>query len=271
MGARELKDYMEVLGYAQASRWVFEQAGPSRTFQHEDLLRVTELRQLHMMAMGPVWEIAPHPAADVGETPGGFRQHEIAAFPGGMKPPTFPLVPSFLDEWITAVNRLGSDVRGGTLPLVDAPVRLAKLHVGFEQVHPFLDGNGRTGRLVLNLILVRLGWPPVVILKTQRQRYLNALMSADSDKFDPLAGLLAQASIASLHRLIPMLTQDSDLVPLPTLATEELSLAALRQAVARGRLEAVMDAGGVWRSSRQAVDAYMASRQRRQRNSGVAR
>jgi len=261
VGAKELKEYMEVLGYAEASRWVFDQASPRLV--HDDALCLTELRQLHQMTMEHVWNVAPHPLALSSEAPGGFRQHEIAVFPQGMKPPTFPLVPPLVDGWIADVNQFAEDIRSDGLQLVDAPVRLAELHVAYERIHPFLDGNGRTGRLALNLILIRLGWPPVVILKTQRQRYLNALMKADAQDFDPLASLIAQASIDSLHRLIPLLAQDYDLVPLMTLADDKLSLAALRQAVARGRLEAVMDSNGVWRSSRQAIDAYWTSRQRK--------
>jgi hypothetical protein len=60
------------------------------------------------------------------------------------------------------------------------PEALAALHCRFEQIHPFLDGNGRTGRLILNLILVRHGYPPAIIYKRDRARYLRALQRADT-------------------------------------------------------------------------------------------
>jgi len=265
VGAKDLKDYMEVLGYAEASRWVFDQAGPHPTYSHDNLVTLTELRHLHTAAMTRVWDVAPHPLADAAEAPGGFRQHEIAAFPGGMKPPTFPLVPALIDAWISDADQFGQSVRHGTTILADVPPGLARLHAGYERIHPFLDGNGRTGRLVLNLMLTRLGLPPVVILASQRRRYLNALIKADADDTGALAEMLAQASISSLHRLLPQLAAATDLVPLAALADQRLSLPALRQAVSRGRLEAVMDGQGTWRSSRQAVDAYWTSRQRRPR------
>jgi len=263
VGAKELKDYLEVVGYAEASRWVFDQAGPGRSYPHDDLVTLTELRHLHTMAMTRVWDVTPHPFAEPAEAPGGFRTREIAAFPGGMKPSTFPVVPALIDAWISDVNDFGQSVRHATLAFVDLPPELARIHAGYERIHPFLDGNGRTGRLLLNLMLTRLGLAPVVILTSQRQRYLSALGKADTDDTGPLAELLAQASIASLHRLLPRIATTTDLVPLAALADERLSLPALRQAVSRGRLEAVMDGHGVWRSNRQSVDAYWASRQRR--------
>lgn len=263
VGAKELKDYMEVLGYAEASRWVFEQSGNVRTRQGDRLVTLTELRQLHHVAMTRVWEVAPHPAAEPSEAPGSFRRHEIAAFPRGMKPPTFPVVPAMVDTWLDDVNTFGEDVTTGRLALVDAPGRLAQIHVELERIHPFLDGNGRTGRLVLNLVICRLGWAPVVILKSQRQRYLNALMRADSGDRSALAEIIARTSVASLHRLLPRLSDTTDLVPLRTLADERISLDALRRAVARSRLDATMDAHGTWRSTRAAVEEYLTTRHRR--------
>jgi Fic family protein len=263
VGAKELKEYMEVLGYGKASAWVYGQATPARDWPHDQSVTLTENRELHQVAMGHVWDVAPQPAATARETPGSFRQHEIAAFPGAMQPPTYPLVPAELDAWIADAGQLGNDLRSGKLAAPEGPVELARLHAGFERIHPFLDGNGRTGRLLLNLILVRLGWPPVVILKTQRRRYLAALIRADGGDPGQLAEIVARAAIASMNALLPSLADVRDLVPLSALADQTVSLAALRQAAIRGRLAATLDSRGRWRSTRQAVHDYQHHKYRR--------
>jgi Fic family protein len=260
VGAKELKDYMEVLGYAEAARWVYEQAVGPADREHDGLMSVTEVRRVHTLAMGKVWEVAPHPDGYTDEAPGSFRQHDIHPFPGGMTPPIHPLVPAGVASWVKQVNRFGRAVADGTLGVTEVPEALARIHADFERLHPFIDGNGRTGRLLLNLILARLGWPPAVIFKGQRKRYLKALDRADHDDLGPLAELIARSVVDNLHRLIPDIAGPAKYVPLEALVDEEFSLAALKQAAVRGRLEAIIGTDGRYRSSRAAVEAYKASK-----------
>jgi Fic family protein len=265
VGSKELKDYMEVLGYGEAARWVYEQAHSEDASSSDELITVTEVRQIHRLAMHHVWQVAPHPDATANESPGNFREHELHPFGGGMQPPTFPLIQSELALWVDSANAFGAAVRGGDLQSAEVPEALAALHAGFERIHPFIDGNGRTGRLVLNLLLVRLGWPPAIILKDQRERYLRALDRADNGDCGPLAELLSRSVIDNLHRLIPNIAGPARYVPLQALADPDLSLLALKQAASRGRLEAIRGSDGQWRSSRSAVEQYKASRYRRTR------
>jgi len=260
VGSKELKDYMEVLGYAEAARWVYGQGVDPDDREHEDLVTVTEVRRVHTLAMAKVWDVAPHPSAFVDEAPGSFRLHDIRPFPGGMTPPTHPLVSAGVASWVDGVNRLGNALARSEIRVVDVPEALASIHVEFERVHPFIDGNGRTGRLLLNLILTRLGWPPIVIFKEQRRRYLTALDRADHGDLGPLGELIARSVVDNLHRLIPNIAGPAKYVPLEALADAEFSLAALKQAAGRGRLEAIIGTDGRYRSSRAAVEAYRASK-----------
>lgn len=59
-------------------------------------------------------------------------------------------------------------------------LRAAILHAWLEHIHPFVDGNGRTGRAITNLELVRAGYPPIIIRRKDRDQYLDALVRADN-------------------------------------------------------------------------------------------
>jgi fido (protein-threonine AMPylation protein) len=142
--------------------------------------------------------------------------------------------------------------------------RLATVHARFEQVHPFLDGNGRTGRLLLNLILARSGYPPAIIQKRDRTRYLDALRKADDGHPGPLAELIARAVLDNVLRfVVPALAGPARLVALTSLATKQVSVIALRNAAQRGRLKAQRGDDGQWRSTRAWVDEYLSSRYHR--------
>jgi cell filamentation protein, protein adenylyltransferase len=85
---------MEVRGYADAARWVYGQVIEPGAWSDGTLLTFSEVRQVHQLALGPVWDVAPHPGANDKERPGSFRHHDIAPFPGGMVPLSWPDVPA---------------------------------------------------------------------------------------------------------------------------------------------------------------------------------
>ena len=258
VGNKELAEYLEVRGYATAAEWVYGQGIEPGDWSGGDLITLTEVRHIHTLAMTPVWEVAPHPQATSREGPGAFREHDIESFPGGMRPPAWTDVPALMNAWIADVQVLRN------VEQADAPEKVAALHARFEQIHPFLDGNGRTGRLILNLLLVRLGLAPIIIHKRDRARYLNALRRADQGDAGPLGEFVARSVLDSLHRfVVPAVAGPARLVALPALATDLLSANALRVAATRGRLQASKAGDGTWRSSRVWVDEYVASRHKR--------
>jgi len=141
---------------------------------------------------------------------------------------------------------------------------IAVTHAGFERIHPFLDGNGRTGLLLLNLLLVRLGYPPAVIYTRDRNRYLRALRRADNGDPGPLGELIARSVTDNLYRfVVPAVAGPHRLVPIVSLATPNQSVFTLRAAIERGRLKGQKGADGKWRSTRAWVDEYVGSKYQR--------
>jgi hypothetical protein len=259
VGGKQLAQYMEVKGYADAAGWVYGQAIARGAGQQDGLITLTEVRHVHERAMTPVWGVAAHPHATPEERPGSFRRHDIAAFPEGMRPPPWTEVDAGMADWVRQAR--GLQARSARFA-----EEIAELHVRFEQVHPFLDGNGRTGRLLLNLLLVRLGYPPAIVYKNQRTAYLQALRRADRAEYGALGELLARAILSNLYKfVVPAVAGPARLVPVAALAGPDVTAGALRVAAVRGALQAVKGPDGQWRSSRRWVDEYVASRYQRRR------
>lgn len=260
VGSKELKEYMEVIGYGAAAKWVYGQAMEPGDWTTGDLLSLQEVRTVHYEAMTPVWNVAPHPHATPAESPGNWRQHDIQPFPEGMTPPPFPEVDHRISDWVAEVNQLRND---SDIPF---PERLARIHNEFEKIHPYLDGNGRTGRLLLNLLLVRLGYPPAIVFKNERAKYLKAMRKADKGEYGPLGELVARAVTNNLYRfVVPAVAGPARLVPLASLVDPKkgITATALRAAAERGRLRAQKADNGTWLSSKNWVAEYQRNKHKR--------
>ncbi len=257
VGAKQLREYMEVKGYANAADWVYREGIEPRAHDPGRHLAMQDIRHIHRQVMTPVWDVEPHPDATPEEGPGSFRRHDIEEFSGGMKPVSWPLVDAEMTSWLDVTNQI--------VPRsAEFCEQIARMHRDFEAIHPFLDGNGRTGRLVLNLALVRMGYPPAIIYKNDRRRYLRALQRADGGEYGTLGEFIARAILDNLYKfIVPAVAGPARLVPLAALVTPEFSGTTLRVAANRGALQAVKGPDGQWRSSRQWVDEYARNRYKR--------
>ncbi|MFA5333566.1 MAG: Fic family protein [Candidatus Nanoarchaeia archaeon] len=100
----------------------------------------------------------------------GYRHDEIRVIGAGFKSTPYPYINTdikILLDWYNKNKNLH--------PLVLGTI----FHHKFETIHPFYDGNGRTGRMIMNYILLKNDFPPIIIRKKTRDQYLEALKKAD--------------------------------------------------------------------------------------------
>lgn len=137
-------------------------AALSRTAELAKIREPTDIQQL----------LEVH-ALILGERPGGgqFRKERVKIRGSEHVPPkTWEEIMTQMEQW-EAWSRQNRDA--------PAPFRAAVLHAWLTHIHPFIDGNGRTARAISNLELVRAGFPPLIIRKKERDRYIDALSQSD--------------------------------------------------------------------------------------------
>lgn len=118
-------------------------------------------------------------------------------------PPPADLVPSLMDDLVSLLQYEPEGVKEVSV-LMRAPIA----HVQFEAIHPFLDGNGRTGRLLLPLMLHAAGKPPIhlaTFLKVRQQDYYAALLSVQMKlDWEPWIKLFLECTIASARHTVQL-------------------------------------------------------------------
>jgi|GEM_PF-2863134 len=127
----------------------------------------------------------------VGESPGNYRKRNIKISQALFTPPPYVDVPSLIDEMISIF------LKDDTAHPV---VRAAWIHDRFTYIHPFLDGNGRTARLLQDFSLLSGKLFPTGVPSALRDDYYDALAKADEDEWDDLVGIIANGQLTVISK-----------------------------------------------------------------------
>jgi len=237
VGGKTLREHFETLNHKKAIDWLTERVSQDFSLSVKDILH------LHYLVMSGI--------AD--EYAGIIRTGRVRITGAKFIPPNPLKVPDLLEELIEWVNDNPLN-----LNIVE---RISVFHHQFVWIHPFFDGNGRTARLVMNLLLMKWGYPPVIVLKVDRMKYYRALEDANSFQYSKLFLLIFQGLEQSLDRYLNAIEPGDgyDLVPLSEIAKEPeipygqeyLSLLARR-----GEIEA-FKTGRVWFATKGSILNYI--------------
>jgi len=238
---KSLREHFEAKNHETALNFLYKLIDENHLLSSKDIL------SLHELVLRSIED----------DFAGRLRNAEVRIAGANFLPPNAQKVSGLLDELIKFVN---------TNPLGLNDIELATVfHHKFVWIHPFFDGNGRTVRLAMNLLLMRSGFPPSIILKNDRKKYYDALNSANKGNYSKLALLMSQALERTLNIYLQALP-DSDLgyTEISRLVEEEelpygqeyISLLA-RQ----GKIDAYKE-GRNWLTTKEAVEDYIKNRKR---------
>ena len=144
---KPLKDHMEAVGHKEAFDFVTE------LVKEKCEINERVIKQIHYLVL-----------ADKKDDRGVYRRLPVRIMGAAHEPVQPYLIVPKMEEFLR--NYLASEEHIVT--------KLARFHIEFEGIHPFIDGNGRTGRLLVNLELMKAGYPPIDIKFTDRIAYYNA-------------------------------------------------------------------------------------------------
>ncbi len=159
IGGKPLKDHYEAIGHSEAYTLLYELA-KGKEIREKDIL---ELHKLFYYRIDP-------------ENAGTYRKKKVIITGAEFRPPFPSEIPNLMKEFLSNLPRMKKKCH---------PVEFsALLHKDLVSIHPFIDGNGRTARLLMNLALLQSGYAITIIPPVLRNKYINTLKRAQGKPKD---------------------------------------------------------------------------------------
>lgn len=242
---KPLKDHLEAKDQYEALSFLYDLVGKDTKPTVSEIL----IRQLHELVVKKTEE----------EWAGKYRNGNVIIVGANHTPPdasTVPLLMRDLIKWYSSNYRKYH------------PIELSAIfHHKLVYIHPFFDGNGRTARLIMNILLMKHGYPLTVVLKNDRSKYYRALANADKENYLSLIRLIAQSTERILDLYLRILS------PKPQIKFVSLSSASrgtpyspkyLNLLARQGKLETHKE-GRIWKTTNQAIQDYIKNRERKRK------
>jgi len=192
VGGKSIMEHNEVLGLDAALKYINQ----TLVDRISGDIRLHDILEIHRRVIG---------YTDPSEA-GMFRHTQV--YVGDHIPPAADYIDQLMQRFVLWLN--------SNEAMTMHPVRLAALaHYKLVYIHPFVDGNGRTSRLLMNLILMQHGFPPVIIRKQDRLQYYQYLVTANDGDVRPFVRFIAKCTERTLDAYLQSCTQNS-LVPFTT-------------------------------------------------------
>jgi len=151
VGGKALREHFEAINHREAIYYIEE------IIRKEEPFSEWQIRNIHQLILKNIDD----------DNAGRYRQQNVLISGASKAPPDYTLLNEKMAQLIDWYNNEANQLH---------PIeRAAKVHADFVSVHPFIDGNGRTSRLLMNLELMKSGYPPCVITVENRLSYYEAL------------------------------------------------------------------------------------------------
>jgi Fic family protein len=202
IGGKSVREHLEVIGHKEALDFVLALADRRESITERDI------RDIHALVM----------KGQANRDAGAYRGLNVRAAGTEFAYPDHLHVPELMGDFVSWLN---------AEPAVHAVAFASEAHFRFVSIHPFRDGNGRVGRLLLNFLLLRRGYSIAVIPVERRAEYIDSLVVAQSGKGNArLLDLVASAVENSLVETLSVCMSSADMAARLD-ATDRHQLAAL--------------------------------------------